>query len=174
MLPSCKGLTVVKRSLIAVALFLPLLAGVLVAAQAPAAAALGPVGCRDTVVVNNGHGRLLVHACVWNLGSAGPGEQTFAVYFCYHSGSVTPQPCNITATQELWYNATRVRSDAVHGCCGQLDYDFAGPLAGCPTAQIKTVIKNIAVRFSDQSLWSTSNTAASAIVSGSSNPNCLA
>jgi len=170
--------TAVKRSLIAVALFLPLLAGVLVAAQAPAAAASGDVGCRDTVVVNNGHGRLVVHACVWNQGgsnpSTHPGEQTSAGYLCYRSGSVTPQPCNITATQDLWYNATRVESDDGHACCGQVQYYFGGTLAGCTTAQIKTVVKNIVVRFSDQSLWSTSNTASSAIVSGSSNLDCLA
>jgi hypothetical protein len=48
------------------------------------------------------------------------------------------------------------------------------PGPGCTTAQIKTVIKNIRVRFSDQSLWSASTAVSSAIVPGSSNPACLA
>jgi hypothetical protein len=167
---------VVKRSLIAVVLFFTLVAGVLVAAQAPAAAAGGPVGCRTTVVVNNGHGRLEVEACVNNVGLPSPGEQMLVTYECFRSGTTNHQPCNIGATQDLWYNATRVQSRDVSGCCWQdgfWGYVRSGPLAACTTAQIKVVVRNIQVRFSDNSLWPGS-TAQSAVVAGSSNPACLA
>jgi hypothetical protein len=101
------------------------------------------------------------------------GEIAGASYSCYKSGSSEGQLCNIGATQELWYNATRVRSDDVGGCCWQFGYSIYGTPASCTTAQIKTVVKDIRVRFSDRTLWPGS-TAQSAIVYGSSNQACFA
>lgn len=141
----------VKRSLIALALFLSLLAGALVTAQ-PASAA----SCSWTVVLNNSHGRLEVFACLSHVYASGgtlPGERSAAAYDCFKSGTYDRQPCNVAATQDLWFNATRVRSDDVHGCCGANPYSLYGTPAPCTSAWIKAVVKDIHVRFSDQTLW---------------------
>jgi hypothetical protein len=158
---------VARRSLIAVALFLSLIAGALVTAQ-PTAAIV--TNCGVAKVINNSHGRLEVTACVESFQG---GYRSYARYSCYKSGQVFYQPCNIAATQVLWYNASPVKADNVNGCCiehGIASYAFNGTPAGCTSAWIKTVVKNIRVRFNDRTLWSTSNTAQSPPVAG--DPTC--
>jgi hypothetical protein len=160
----------VRRSLVAVVLFLSLVAGALATAQP--AAATG--SCNWWVVVNNSHGRLVVGACVQHLGGSAPGERTEGWYYCYKSGSSDSQNCNIGATQVLWYNATPMRTDGISGCCWAPVWGPGlGTPAGCTTGWIKTVIQDIRVRFSDGSLWSNTGKVYSPSVAGSSNLACL-
>jgi hypothetical protein len=142
---------VVKRSAIAVALFLTLIASALVTAQ-PAAASV--TNCSPlTAVVSNTHGRLQVQSCIRH--TAGH-YYSWGEYLCTKWDDTwrywAPEPCNIGATQYLWYNATLVRSDRVSALglnTHEWSFSFSGSPAGCTTAWIQAQINNISVRFTD-------------------------
>lgn len=143
--------------------------GALVTAP-PAAASV--TACGSVVAVNNSHGRLEVSSCIRHTPGA---YASWGYYRCYQSGTFQGQACNIGATQHLWYNATRMRSDDVSALglvYGSADYGSSvfgipGSPAGCTSALIHTVISNIQVCFKDQTLWSSSATPESDVIGGS-------
>jgi hypothetical protein len=162
-----KGMIMVKRSLIGVVLLPSLVVGALVTAP-PAAASV--TACADPInAVDNGSGRLEVQACVRH--TAGH-YYSWGVYWCFKpSAHGLPNPntqlCNVGATQDLWYNATRVRSDDVGGINDSV-FLLSGSPAGCTTAWIHSSIHSIRVRFlRDGYLWSSPSTTRSANVAGS-------
>jgi hypothetical protein len=162
---------VMKRSLVGVGLLLSLIAGAFVIAQ-PAQASLAACAYPPAVVANT-HGRLYVQPCIRHLTGTPHGTYSTAVtYYCTNSAGTAVQYCNFGATQTLWYNATPMKTDPVSGLGLEThEYTFLryGSTAGCTTALIRTVVKDLKVRFTDGTLWSSSDTPTSQSIYGSQN-----
>jgi hypothetical protein len=137
------------------------------AAAQPAAANVSACGS-TAKAVNNSHGRLEVSACIRRTAGR---YYSWGRYQCYRTSTFTPQPCNIGATQDLRYNATKVRSSDVGGIgldSGQESlFELSGSPAGCTTAWIQTQVTNISVRFTDGYLWQSSTIPKSDVIAGS-------
>jgi hypothetical protein len=161
-----------KRSLVGVALLLSLIAGAFVIAQPAQASVTSLAACTDaTAVVANTHGRFYVQPCIRHLTGDPHGTYSTAVtYFCTNSAGTAVQYCNFGATQVLWYNATPMKTDPESGVGLEThEYTFLryGSTAGCTTALIHTAVKDLKVRFTDGTLWSSSDTPTSLSIYGS-------
>jgi len=84
-----------------------LVVGALVTAQ-PAAASV--TACGNWRTLENTHGRLEVRSCIRH--TAGH-YYSWGGYYCSDPFTNYKMVCNIRARQNLWYNATPVRSDNV-------------------------------------------------------------
>jgi hypothetical protein len=160
-----EGTIMVKRSLIVVALLLSVVASNFVTAP-PAAASVTNCGPYYAAVVNL-DGQLVVRSCIRH--TAGH-YYSWGEYYCRDQSVI--QPCNVGATQHLWYNATLMRSDNVSGLGldwspGQGIFGLSGSPAGCTTALITTSISNIRVRFAPGKLWSSNTRPQSGAIFGS-------
>jgi len=159
---------VVKRSLLAVALFLGLISGGIITAQ-PAAASV--TNCGPYAEETHGTGTLRIRSCVRHTAGA---YYSWGEYYCYfnQAGTRVYQWCNIGATQTLWYNATPVELDDVSRLgleTHESVIGLSGSPHGCTTAQISTSIRDVRVRFANDrdNVYPLQVTAASGVASGS-------